>query len=539
MKKILFITVTVLSIGFTACKKSDFADNYTDPSKIGTTTVEKQFTGFITSFTWTNPDKGHHGYVVPQYWNYFVVLRATLLPYTQATGWINFDNQYIPGDNAVGDRWKDYYNFLAQYRELENVYAKLSDIDQKERRIYMIAAAIFLYDQTQKVIDLHGDIPWSEAGRISENKGNYDASVAKYDDAASIYTKMLDDLKAFSDELNTISLVPYIKSGFPTQDLVNKGDISLWKKYCNSLRIRMLTRLSGVAAFQSRVNSEIAAILSNQGAYPVVATNTDNIKIGVYNLNSDITAASFKSGLEGDPGWQSNMAGKAMIDHMNTNADPRLKVMFEPGDSAKNVYIGLDPLIDPTTQNKLLTDKMVAIYNRSTLSRNSYFPGILINAAEVNFLKSEYYLKAGEPLQAQTAYETAIRQSIEYYYWLRTLSSDVTAPSVTLPTSTEVDNYITGAGVNWNNAATPADKIKLIATQKWIHFSVVQPYESWAETRRLNAPAFTFREDISTSQKQPPVRWFYPTNERVYNATNYAAVKSKDDLNTRIFWDIN
>jgi hypothetical protein len=537
MKKILFITVTVLSIGFTACKKSDFADNYTDPSKIGTTTVEKQFTGFITSFTWTNTDKGHHGYVVPQYWNYFVVLRATLLPYTQATGWINFDNQYIPGDNAVGDRWKDYYNFLTQYRELELVYSKLPAIDQQQRRIYMIAAAIFLYDQTQKVIDLHGDIPWSEAGRISENKGNYMASLAKYDDAATIYTKMLDDLKAFSEELNTISPQQYIKNSFITQDLVNKGDITLWKKYCNSLRIRMLTRLSGVAAFQPRVNSEIAAILSNQGAYPVVASNADNIKISVYNLNSDITAASFKNGLEGDAGWQSNMAGKAMIDHMNSNTDPRLAVMFEPGDSAKKVYIGLDPLSDPTTQSKLLTDKMLAIYNRSTLSRNSYFPGILINAAEVNFLKAEYYLKMGNDAQGKIAYETGIQQSIEYYYWLRTLSNDFTAPPVTPPNSTEINNYIANAGVSWKG--TDADKIKLIATQKWIHFSVVQPYESWAEIRRLNAPALTFRNDISTSQKQPPTRWFYPTNERVYNAANYEAVKSKDDLNGKIFWDLN
>ncbi|HYF33251.1 MAG TPA: SusD/RagB family nutrient-binding outer membrane lipoprotein [Chitinophagaceae bacterium] len=534
MKKIFFI-LAILTAGITACKKSDFADSYADPSKISETTVEKQFAGFITSYSNSNSDKGQHGYTVPSYWNYFVVLRTTVLRYTQAVGWENSDNQYVPGSAAIGDRWNDYYNFLAQYRELQNIYSRLSTDDQADRRIYMIAATIFFYDQTQKVVDLHGDIPWTEAGKLSANGGDYAASLPKYDNASAIYTKMLDDLKAFADELNAISVKSGIAAGFKNQDLINKGDIVLWKRYCNSLRLRMLSRVSDVANFQSRANTEIGQILSNPASYPVVSSNAENIKISVFDVNTDITAKGFQSGLED---WNGNIAGKVMIDHMKANGDPRLRAMFEPGANAGGVYNGLDPMLNRTTQNALIAGGTMAIYNRSTISRNQFFPGILITASEVSFFASEHYLKTANAGAAKNAYENGIRQSIEYYYWLRTLSNNNVSGSLTPTNNTEINNYINSAGVNWDLAVTNADKLKLLAIQKWIHYSVVQPMESWAELRRLDAPVFSFEVDAGNVQKQPPYRWLYAANEKTYNAANYQAVAAQDNLSTRIFWDV-
>jgi hypothetical protein len=537
MYKILLITVAVASIGFTACKKKDFEDSYADPGKVAASTVEKQFTGTQLTRIWTNTDKGNHGYVVPQYWNYFVILRTTLLHYTQAVGWENYDNQYVPGAAAIGDNWKDYYYFLAQYRELQTIYSKLSVSDQTAYRIYMIAAAVFLYDQTQKMIDLHGDIPFSEASMLGINGGNYTASAAKYDDAAGIYTTMLDSLKSYSTELNTIKIPDYILNKFKTQDLINRGDTTLWRKYNNSLRLRMLTRVSGVSAFTSRANSEIATILSAPATYPIVTANSENIKVNIYNTGSDISARSFKSGLEDSYG---NVAGKVMIDHMKNNSDPRLRVMFEPGKNAGVVYTGVDPTGNRLTQNQgIVRDSTITLYNRSSISRNQNFPGFLINAAEVSFLQAEYYLKASNLTAAKTAYETGIRQSIEYYYGIRSLSAEPISGPVTPATGTEVNTYIASTGVNWDLALTTDAKLKLIATQKWIHYSVVQPHENWAEVRRLDAPAFSFEVDAaSTIAKQPPVRWIYPASEIAYNKANYETVRSKDNLTTKIFWDV-
>lgn len=523
MKKIYLIVAVAITLAFAACQKADFVEAYPDPSKISNTTVEKQFTGFLNANKW---------YVLPDYWNYFVVLRTTINRYNQAVGWANGANQYIPGAAGVNDRWNNFYSFVAQYREMEKVYGKLGANDQTDRRIYMITAAIYFYDHAQKVVDLHGDIPLTEAGKLSINGGDYEKSYPKYDTAESIYTKMLDDLKAFADELNTINVQSGILAGFRTQDFVNKGDLTLWKKYCNSLRLRILTRVSGASAFSARATSEIADILNNPTKYPIIAQNTENIQINVHDLNTDIHSKNFRTGLED---WDGNIAGKAMIDHMNKNTDPRLRAMFETGVNAKGVYNGLDPMLDGQAQTALIAGGTLSIYNRSTLSRNQFFPGVLLNAAEASFLAAEYYLKANNNAAAKTAYEKGIRQSIEFYYNLRKLSNDNTAPTLAAFTEEEVTKYLASADVSWDDAT---DKLNLIATQKWIHFSVVQPVDSWAEIRRLDLPKLTFQVDDANAQKQPPFRWNYPSSEQTYNATNYSSVRTKDNLSTKLFWDV-
>src|SRR5690554_2723190 len=198
--KILAMALT-LSFLVMGCQVADFEDNYTDPSRISETSVEKQYAGFILA---------NRTYVLPSYWNYFVVLRITLNRYNQAVGWVNVENQYVPGSAAINDRWNNYYTFLAQYRELQKVYNGLSPTEQEEHRVFMIAAATYLYDHTQKIVDLHGDIPWSDAGMLSTNGGDYSISYPEYDSAESIYTKMLDDLAGFADELRTLTINPAI-----------------------------------------------------------------------------------------------------------------------------------------------------------------------------------------------------------------------------------------------------------------------------------------------------------------------------------------
>lgn len=527
MKKLSIILGIVTYLSFNACSDADFSDNYADPSKISTATVDKMYSGFL----YTNRE-----YVLPAYTNYFVVLRTTLTRYTQAVGWVNTANQYVPGEAGIGSRWGNYYSFLAHYRELEKVYNALPQADQDNLRIYMLTATIYLYDHTQRVVDLHGDIPFSEAGRLSQNGGDYLGSLAGYDSAQSIYTTMLDGLEGFANELNSINVSAGTQVSFETHDFVNNGDLTLWKKYCNSLRLRMLTRVSAAPEFQGRSASEIATILGNPSQYPIVDQNSENIQIDVVSVDSDINSKGFRTGLED---WNGNLAGKEMIDHMLDNSDPRLRAMFEPGEEAAGVYLGLDPLLTESAQNGLLNAGVLSIYNRSTLSRNESFPGILMTAAEVSLMKAEYYLKAGNNGSAKSTYEDAIAQSIEFYYKLRDLSDDGTAIPLVPTSPLEIQSYIGSADVNWDNAVTEQDKLSLIATEKWIHFSVIQVPDSWAEQRRLNFPEFSFQVDNANPQTLPPNRWIYPSDEKVYNNENYSTVSSNDNLTTRIFWDVN
>jgi hypothetical protein len=522
MKKIILATLILGASGMVSCTKEQLATDYVNPKTVATTTVEKQFAGFLSSDL---------DYVMYQYWNYFVILQNTALPWSQAVGVINTPGRYVPGAAAISDRWGSYYNFVSQYKEFLNVYNKVSDDEKAAKRIFYIIGTIHYYDRSEKVVDLHGDIPWSEAGLLSTNKGDVSASYAKYDDAPGIYTKMLDDLKGFSDELNSISIPDGVMPSLKSQDFINNGNLDLWKKYCNSLRIRMLMRVSGVQSFQSRVNSEMAAILGSPSNYPIATSNSDNIAIKVYNVNSGINngtgtgqSASFYTGLIGWGGG--DIPTKQMIDYMNGNADPRLPIMFQPGANAGTTFAGLDPTLNSNTQNDLANGGTLSRYNFNNISQNINLPGMLINASEVSFYIAEYYLNSGQDAAAQAAYENGVKTSIDRYAsFASTTVSDAAKTA-----------YLASAGVAWGGDNTA--KLNLIATQKWINYSVLQPLENWAEVRRLKLPVLTFQSDNTNPQVVPPNRWPYPTNEQTYNTVNYAAVKDQDKITTKIFWDV-
>ncbi len=528
MKKINIILITAgVLLGSQSCKESAFTDRYADPAKIAQTTVEKQYTGFLGS----NLD-----YVLPAYRNYFVTLRTSINRYVQNTGWPNESGQFVPGSAGVEDVWFNYYNFLSQYRELQKVYATLAPEQQDSRKIFMLTATVYLYDYTHRMVDLFGAIPFSEAGMLSKNGGDYSISNPKYDTAESLYTIMLDDLKKISTELNGITLNVGFQRSFQTQDFVNKGSLPAWRRYTNSLRLRMLNRVSGVESFRTRANTEMGEILGNPSTFPVVETNAENIQINVFDVNTNINSKGFDQGLA-SAGWYGNTAGKRMIDIMIATNDPRLPLLFEPGEKAAGKYIGIDQMADSRQQTQLFNDGLVAIYNRYTLSRNQFFPGVIVNAAEVSLLKSEYYLRSNNLASAKTAYEKAIDQSTKFYNSVMALSNAIGVAAPKAATDAQITAYLAGDDVNWDKATTSATKLALIARQKWLHFNVVQAYENWAEVRRLDMPTLNFQIDNANNQTTPPFRWIIPSNEQTYNATNYSAISAQDKLTTKIFWD--
>lgn len=509
----------------TSCKKSSFDEFYRDPSKVTEVTVERQFTGMIYSY---------RQLIVPDYRNLFVTLRPTIFRYLHISGWFNEPNHLVPGGAAIEDRWSRYYEGLAQYRELETTYNNSVDAEKAEKRIFFLAAKVLFYDQTQQTVDLHGDIPWSKAGMLSTNKSDYQSSYPAYDKAEDIYTVMLDELKAISEELNTITLSEAIQARFKTQDIINNGDLALWKRYCNSLRLRMLMRVSESSTFSSRATQELAEIVGNEASYPLITANEQNAQIDIYSLDDNsIHTRGIRDAFEAD-GWYANLASKVMIDHMVGNGDPRLPFIFEPGATANGQFKGLDQSLASATQSDLARGGTISIFNRSTISRNQYFPGILFSAAETNLLLAEYYLKNGNSGLAKTSFENAVRESVDLYRDIRSRSNDNTVPAAATPTETQINTYL--SNLNWDGAS---NKIQLIATQKWLHFNVIQTVQAWSENRRLDYPQFSFVVQNSDIQKTVPVKFNLPPSEPVYNAANYEAVKAQDNVNTKLFWDVN
>lgn len=525
MKKI-FLTITLLAVfavSFDSCKKSELERIYPDPSKTSTASIENFMTGVFQSA---------NDYTMPWYWKLFVVENSTMGHYTQVYGWLNANDQYLPSSAAQEDRWKAYFTgVMWQYREMQRLYAMIPAEEQAEKRIFMIAATIFFYDQSEQIVDTWGDIPWSKAGMLKTNNGDLTASLASYDNAADIYTAMLDDLKKIANELNSIQVSSVYQGVFAKKDYINDGDITAWKKYCNSLRLRMLARVSGSSAFSARAASEISEILDNSSTYPVVMNNNENIDLDC--KAPDLTSNKDQNIQNGLETWGTqNYAPKAMCDFMNANNDPRKVVFFDPNKNGD--YLGIDPMANSATQEDFVNNALVARWDTATFSRNNYVPGLLVTAAEVSFIKAEAYLKGWASGDAKAAYETGVTQSIGLFYYINSLG-DFRAP-LAPPSSGQITDYLAQPGVSW---ASNTDKINLIGTQKWINFNILQMPQGWAEVRRLKKPVLNFWVDNSSPLTLPPTRFTYVTGEKTLNGANYEAVSAKDTYTTKIFWDVN
>jgi hypothetical protein len=204
--------------------------------------------------------------------------------------------------------------------------------------------------------------------------------------------------------------------------------------------------------------------------------------------------------------------------------------MFDP--NVEGDYIGLNHMEDGTAQNTKVSAGLIARFDTSSFTRNDYFPGMVISAAEVSFMVAEAIHRGLAAGNAKFAYETGVRQSI--LFWFEVNSTGTYRDPLPAPSGGDIDVYLAGPNVSWD---ANADKLKLIGTQKWLNTGLGQLVQTWAEVRRLDAPVLTFMPDNESSQTLPPFRWLYPVSEKNLNDANYATVSAKDKLDTKIFWD--
>ncbi|MEP7258756.1 MAG: SusD/RagB family nutrient-binding outer membrane lipoprotein, partial [Flavitalea sp.] len=160
-------------------------------------------------------------------------------------------------------------------------------------------------------------------------------------------------------------------------------------------------------------------------------------------------------------------------------------------------------------------------------------PGIVITASEINFLKAEAFQRWGNG-NSQTAYETALRQSVAFYYYLNGLNTTLRTP-LPVPSQQEVDNFLHQTSVKYSGTAE--EKLSRIWIQKWVHFGFLQSVQSWSEYRRTKYPQLSFYPSTLPGFELPPSRLTYPSTEISYNF-NYQSVKDRDNRNVKIFWDV-
>jgi hypothetical protein len=368
--------------------------------------------------------------------------------------------------------------------------------------LYAAALTLKAYD-AQKTTDMWGSIPYTEAFHLGDSGILY----TNYDSQQKVYTAILAELKTAAETFKTGTGV--LGAG----DLIFKGDVTKWRKFCNSLRLRVAIRMSLVDPATAK--SVIAEVLGDAASYPIMAANTDNAYLNFPGVAPDLEYWYQRLGNSGSYIDQYRM-NYVLINSLQVNNDPRLPIYARVSNNGgyKGYRFGPNQLTDPNNNGNSVS----GIGNRFCQNSAGFSP--FMNAAEVSFIKAEAYQRGLVTGDAQSAYQNAI-----------TLSCSENGVA-----ATDIATFLAQPEVAWNSGVTT--KIQKIYLQKWISL-FKQSEEAWSEARRTDVPLMTdVSKNYSANHNRPPFRLAYADEEKTLDPKFPTSVVETDIFwGTQVWWD--
>ncbi|QCK16755.1 SusD/RagB family nutrient-binding outer membrane lipoprotein [Mangrovivirga cuniculi] len=510
MKKLNYINIILLSlaISVTFSCTDDFEElNKNDNAVTGDRIdVDLLFTRATVygALRYTEFQRAQHLYT-----NQYIQYYATSVDYFQT-------DRYITRNDWLTAYWTEaYVDYGMQTQQVINLTEEDETLSNKTN-----IARIWKAFLVHRITDLWGDVPYFEAWT-----GN---TTPEYTPQEEIYLDMLNELKEAE------SLLDPSKDSFDGADLIYGGDVNLWAKFANSLRLRLAMRLSEVAP--AVAEEHVSEILAEGN---IIASNSESA-IMPYgrdfgNFDESVQPMSLIRS------FNEYRASNTLVDYLKENNDPRLELFIAPAENTGE-YTGLQNGLNPSEINVLNVDD----FSRESLIVSSpSAPSVLLSYSEVQFLQAEAALRGWTSGNTQEFYEEGITSSINFWISVyedlqtRLPQSDVeNLPEIDI-TNAEIEAFLAGAGVSYN----PNFALEQIITQKWLSY-INQGFEPYAEYRRTGYPVLNEIPNTDglseTGGTEVPVRLRYPAEEQALNNTNYEEAISRQgpDLpTTHIWWD--
>lgn len=405
-------------------------------------------------------------------------------------------------DFSFGDvLWQNTYNVLFDLYLTKQKAMAVND------SVLAGASMILSARLFQDMVDIYGDVPYSQAFQSATNRQ------PEYDKAQDVYAALQRSLDTAVTLMKATA-----KSTFRTIDIVNKGDKSLWTKFANTLKLRMLIRQSEITGFNPA--GEIAKIQNNGGV--LQAGESIDVNPGYVNEVSKQSPFYATYGLTptGADANTSTRANDYFVTLLDGKGDPRLERFYNPpsaGGPITGTVYGLAAGNPRGSQSSTMGPGLA----RSAAQDQWIFPSF-----ESLFLKAEAVARGWLPGDAKTAYEDAVTES---FVWLGVEHAD-----------TEAADYLAKIDIaNWANAGTTVlEQAKFIAFQKYIALCGIDPVESWSDLRRLNMMPDDGYISVNDSRlsNSLPVRLLYPQSEYTTNGSNVRAHEPINQFVTKIFW---
>lgn len=540
IKKIIILSLLGASVGsLTSCDNDleEINRNENNPDSVPTYTVFNGASRYLMHYTRDG------------WWS-----ARMSLPWMQYSSQNNYleEDKYQYRDAQTSNGWVYLYRSANNYKDIilkcEN--PELKEVNETYGNIQnqIAASRIMLAYIFDNLVTHFGDVPYWSYGQRDNPKfqalqvDSYTNPV--YASQEDIYKDLLKELKEAADQLNTSEVV------FIAGDNIYGGDAAKWKKFANSLRLRIANR---VKAKLPEANTHISQAIAS----------------GVFTSNDDNAQHAFGSvDAEGNPFWKLFFVDNRTDFYVNRTfvqllkgekgsygVDPRLFAIAAPkGLNWANYKKGEKFWYAPDTDG---TGSKGLGFVRNNLDDYTGMPYGLPEveteygqSSAINFFSPEY-MKIDKP--------EVLMEYAEVEFILSELNGWSQA------------NYIAGVRANMERlgieaseitkyiAQLPAASQEHVLTQKYIAL-LGNADEAWNEYRRTGYPnasillmpgATGTRPDGSTYEFTPlisgnviandlPARVRYPVTQQTLNRKNWNEASNKlsngDEINSKLYF---
>lgn len=401
---------------------------------------------------------------------------------------IPIEDLYDLTDGRVSTHWNGFY--AGPLQDFQEVIEK----GREEDRPNTEALGLIMKGWTAQVVtDLYGDVGYSEALR------GRDPSVGlsvRLDPQEEVYRQLLDDVTRGVNLLDESGVM------MSAADLIYGGDVEKWRRFGNSLRMRMAMRVSDATSSLIDAQQEFV------NAYNAGGFESNDDSAILWYLDNGLNRHPIHLLYIGT-GVKHSVSG-TMIDTLMSLDDPRLPVYAE--ENAYGEYWGAPNASAPHEEPD--TVSMIGDFYTSADS-----PGMLMTYAELLFLQAEAAQRGWIGASAADLYEDGIRAAMEFN---GIAEADIAA-------------YLAQPEITYKGGQEGLEQIWL---QKWIAL-FGNGVEAYAEWRRTGYPVLTPGPD-AVNDGLIPVRLFYPASEESLNAAaleEAMARQGNPTENTRVWWD--
>ncbi|NNE26223.1 MAG: SusD/RagB family nutrient-binding outer membrane lipoprotein [Saprospiraceae bacterium] len=396
------------------------------------------------------------------------------------------ESRYLADRNTFDGTWVAFYaSVLNELTAAKGIIEADENIPPARKANQLAIIEVLMVDAFHAATDAWGDIPYTQA--INPEFPN-----PSYDSQQAIYTDLLSRLDAAIGSMDAST------GSFDSGDVIYGGDVASWKKLAASIMMRMAMRISDVDG------ATAATYVTRANDAGVLESTADNA-LFVFDAEPDLSNPLYRDNTLNNR--DDFAVTDVLIDHLKATGDPRLEA-----------YAALTPSGDYNGMPYGLTDAE-AFALKSTTSRPSdavrsaTAPHVVMDFAEVAFLKAEAVERGIIAGDAAAYYDMGVAASMEYWGF-----SDASAFLAANPYD----------AANWKES---------IGTAKWVAFYMNGP-QAWSEWRRLDYPQLAV--PAAASNPVIPVRLPYPVSEETNNGSSLSATTSNiDDMSSKLWWDVN